>query len=97
MKTIIDFLNRKRISRIFLLCSFIVCLFWIIAYTVNIYAFAITGAVYEILWLPMLLFIFLVPVVAVFMWVMQKFSFRSHYLYALLLVVSMILWFEFRS
>jgi len=53
----------------------------------NVYRYAIVGVVYEILWLPMLLLLFLIPVLAILSLIRQKALFGSLSFYAGLLIV----------
>ena len=63
--------------------------FWFIAQTANVYEFAITGALFEILWLPVILAGFAVPIIAVIYWYRDKFSIKSAFLY--LAIISILL------
>lgn len=70
-------------------------IFWFVGKNTNVYTWAITGAVFEILWLPMIAAIFILPVVSLVFWIRNKFSFKSLYFYSLLLsltVASFMIW-----
>jgi hypothetical protein len=45
--------------------SIFVSAFWILSNNINVYKYAIGGAIFEILWLPMLASIFSIPIIAV--------------------------------
>lgn len=66
--------------------SFLVSLFWITGNYTNIYAYKLTGAIFEILWLPMLLLVFALPAIAIIFWYKQQFSRKSLYLWSLLMI-----------
>ena len=79
--------NNKRVF----VTSFFVALFWIIGNTANIYHFAVTGAIYELLSLPMLALIIFLPVISIVLFVKDKFNLRSLALYSVLLLSPAIL------
>ncbi len=80
-------LNNKRVFVI----SFFVTLFWIIGNTADVYHFAITGAFFELLWLPMLALIIFLPAISIVLFVKDKFNLRSLALYSILLLTPTIL------
>jgi hypothetical protein len=57
-----------------------VAVFWNIGRITDIYRSAIVGALFEILWLPMIVMLLVLPVIAVYFLVKEKFSFRSLHL-----------------
>ena len=84
--------NRSNISRvsqrskIIFVLSILVSAFWYLGKNVNVYRYAFIGAVFEILWLPMLGMLCLLPLISLFLWVREKFSIKSLYLYAIILL-----------
>jgi len=78
----------SKTSRIILLLSIILALFWYLARTNDVYSNAAIGALFEILWLPMLLLLFALPVFSFIFWRKEKFSSRSLYLYSFLISFS---------
>jgi hypothetical protein len=74
-------------SKLVLLSGIIVAVFWWQAKTSNIYQNAAVGAIFEILWLPMLAALFILPVISLIFWRKEKFNARSLYLYAMLIGV----------
>ncbi len=58
---------------------------------VNVYHFAFTGAIFEMLWLPLISLIFILPALSLFFWVADKFKLKSLYLYSFLISVITIL------
>jgi hypothetical protein len=66
--------------------SFIVSLFWIIGNYTDVYAHKITGAAFEMLWLPMMAMLFILPAISVFLWYKRRFSLHSLYLWCLLMI-----------
>jgi len=55
-----------KIDKLLFFISFFVLAFWLIGKILPIYTFTIVGVVYEILWLPMLLLLFILPVLDIF-------------------------------
>lgn len=75
-------------SPMVILCATIlVASYWLIGNFFNIYASKSAGIVFEILWLPMLLLLFLLPPVSFFCWYKSRFKLNS--LYLLSLVISL--------
>jgi hypothetical protein len=78
-------LNNKKAIYIFL--SSIACsAFWLVANLVPVYAIAWIGALFEILWLPMLALTFIVPVLCVVFMIKEKKYFTSYYFFSLLVI-----------
>lgn len=80
-----------KIARIILILSLAIAIYWIIGTTVNVYHFAITGAIYEILWLPAMVMIFALPITALIFWIKEKFSLKSLHIYSILITVATLL------
>ena len=86
-RTFHNSLHNKRV----LVISFFAALFWIIGNTIDVYQFAITGAFYELLSLPMLALIIFLPIISIVLVIKDKFNRRSMALYSLLLLTPTIL------
>jgi len=56
-----------------LFLSIFVSLFWLISRFINIYQFALVGAIFEILWLPMILMVFCLPLISFYYLLKEKF------------------------
>lgn len=72
-------------GKIILVLSFLVLVYWVVANSIDVYQYPAVGAIYEILWLPMLLLFFALPIINLVMWVKNKFSLKKIWLYALLI------------
>lgn len=70
------FKNPKAEKVVFFLCLS-VALFWCSVVLLDVYRFAITGAIYEILWLPMLVLIYTLPFVVLIFLFKTKFNLRT--------------------
>ena len=72
--------------------SMLVPLFWYLGQTINVYRYAWLGALFEILSLPMLAGLFILPVFSFVLLVKNKFNPRALYLYSFIIsLVSMLL------
>ena len=80
--------NRTRIGKIFFLLSLIVFLFWLLAGVINVYHFSVVGAIFEILWLPVIAITFGLPVFSFIYWVKKKFNLRSFYFYSIIMMLA---------
>lgn len=74
-------------KRTILYLSILVSIFWICSRFVNVYRFALVGAIFEILWLPMIVMLFFLPVISGYFLFKEKFSFHSTYLYVLVVML----------
>jgi hypothetical protein len=83
------FANTK-ISKIIFLVSILAAIIWILGTTTNVYQFALVGAIFEILWLPLLGVGFILPVISFVLWVKDKFNFKSLHLYSFLILLFTI-------
>lgn len=81
-------IHKSGTSAIILALSLIVPSFWFLEQIIDVYQVAVIGAIYEILWLPMLISIFALPVISFIYWRKNKFSIRSLYLYSLLISIA---------
>lgn len=78
-----SFLNTKKSKTIFLL-SLLVSIICILGRTINVYQFAIVGAIFEMLWLPVLGMLFLLPIISLVLLVKERVNLRSLYIYSIL-------------
>ena len=75
---------------ILLFCTILSGVFWLIGMNIDIYGNAIVGAVFEILWLPVILFTFLIPVASLIFWIKNRLSLKSKYLYLMLASIAIL-------
>jgi phosphoglycerol transferase MdoB-like AlkP superfamily enzyme len=85
------YLKLTKRDKIMLASTIIVCLYWLLSQLINVYQLGWVGAVYELLWMFMLLGLFAFPVLSFIYWVKTKFSFRSLYFYSFILSVGTVL------
>jgi hypothetical protein len=77
--------------------SMVVSIFWISSRLFNIYEFALIGAIFEILWLPMIGLVIFLPLISFYYLLKEKFSFDSTYLYSILIMSFSFLLFLYLS
>ena len=78
------FTNTKK-SKIIFLLSILVSTIWLLGRAINIYQFAVVGAIFEMLWLPVLGMIFLLPILSLIFLLKEKINVRSLYIYSMLI------------
>ncbi len=78
---------RKK-SALVCLLTLLVSIYWFVAQIVNVYRFPPAGAIYELLWLFMLVSLFVLPVISFICWYKNKFSFGSPDFYTFLISVT---------
>jgi hypothetical protein len=77
-------------SKLILLTSILLAFFWSLALTSNLYHFAFTGAIFEILWQPMILLLFVLPVLSILNIAKEKKGIHSLSFYSLLIQAGLI-------
>jgi len=83
--------KNSALSKIFFISSIVVLVFWSAGQVIDVYHFPAVGAIFEILWLFMLLMLFILPIIAMVFLIQDKFNFRSLYLYTIIVTVINIL------
>lgn len=71
--------------------SMISCLYWTISQNMNVYNYAFAGALYEILWLPMVVLLVGIPFISGYQWYKDKFKMTSWSMYTILLSIVTII------
>jgi len=83
------FKNSKTSKMVFTL-SIIVSGFWWLTKGLNVYSNAIVGAIFEILWLPFISLLFLLPIISLFLLLKDRVNVRSLYLFTMLIGIATI-------
>ena len=78
-------------SAIVFALTIIVTLYWYLPLLISVYRFPVIGAIYEILWIFMIVGLFALPVVSFIFWAKNKFNLRSLYFYSLIISLVSIL------
>jgi len=82
-------------SKIVFILSIIVAGYWWLGQVINVYSFALVGAIFELLWLPTLAMLFVLPIISLILLVKEKFNVRSFYIYSLFISLTTILFIIF--
>lgn len=85
------FINTKTNKIIFLL-SIVASVIWVIGRTINVYHFVVVGAIFEMLWLPVMGLIIILTVSSLLFWIKDQFNFRSLNLYSFIIVLMTIIY-----
>ena len=90
MKTIMKKKTSQAIGKVVLALSVFVLLFVGLSRLINVYQISFVGAIFEILWLPVILLLFILPVLSIIYWIQEKFNPKSIYLYSIVLGIAAI-------
>lgn len=80
--------SQRRFAVLLFILASANALFWIIAFSIDVYKYALIGGLFEILWLPGILITFLAPFAAAYLWYKEKFSLRSINLITILITIA---------
>ena len=83
--------KNSRLSKILLVLSIIIFVFWFLGQHTDIYRFAFVGAIFEFLWLFMLLALFVLPILSIIFLIRERYNLRSFYLYILIITATNIM------
>jgi hypothetical protein len=84
-------INKSKAPKVVLVLSVMTSIFWCLGQLVDVYYFAVTGAIFEIMWLPMIALIFALPILSLVFLAKEKFSLKSLHLYSFLILLATIL------
>lgn len=87
--------KNSRTGKIFFILSVFVSGYWWMGQVINVYNSALTGAIFEILWLPFLLILFVLPIISLILLLKEKFDVRSFNIYSIIISVITILFMIF--
>ena len=93
---LIAFKNSKIGITIFVLSIFVALFSWFVHNT-DVYHFALVGAIYEILWLPMITLLVFIPLFSLISLVKEKFHVKSLHYYSILIIITTILFMFFSN
>jgi hypothetical protein len=83
-------MNKSLQFNFLLLLTIITLLFWVYSHFFNVYAFKLIGAIYEMLWFPIVLNTFFMPLVTLLFWYRCHFTIISKWLYLFLFSVLIL-------
>lgn len=81
----LKFGNSKKSKFVFFL-SILVTTFWLLVNLIDVYKYKIVGVFSELLWLPMLAGLFVLPILSFIFLIKERFSLKSLYFYSILLI-----------
>ena len=87
----VNIINNNKQSKIVFSLSLFTLIYVAIFKNIDPYKYIVVGALFEILWLFIVEAIFIIPFMALWMILKNKFSFKSFYLYALIISAVSIL------
>ena len=88
---------KSKLPVIVFLLSILTAIFWYLGQLINVYRFAVVGAIFEILWLPMIALLIGLPIICFIHWRKDKFIHGSLYLYAMLILLSILIFMIIKS
>lgn len=91
----VDLLNKIKktyTGKLALLLSLVTCAFWIGGNAFSVYAIPVVGGIFELLWVPMVILLFAVPIISSLITIANKFNSSSFYLASIALTVCTALW-----
>jgi len=91
MKEILSEINKSSLGKGIFLVTLGASLFWIITKLIPVYENKIIGAVYEMLWLPVVIILFILPLLSFLLWAGEKFRAKSVHLFSIILAALAIL------
>lgn len=83
--------QKRRISKIIFILTIAAAIFWIIGKSINVYSSPVVGSIFEILWLPSLIILFILPIVSFIFLINEKFNFKSFNLYSIIIAIVVVL------
>jgi hypothetical protein len=91
MKELIALGKQSRVGKVIFLATLGASIFLVGTRFIPIYDFALVGAIYELLNIPAIAAIFILPIFSFLLWAGQKFVFPSIHLFSVLLALGTIL------
>jgi hypothetical protein len=95
MKEILTPFKNSRTSKMVFLLSIVASGYWWLVQGINVYSNAIFGAIFEILWLPVLGMLFLLPILSMILLIKERVNVRSLYIYSILINITTICFMNF--
>ena len=90
MKTIKKKKTNEAMGKVVLALSVFVLLFVGLSRLLNVYQISYVGAIFEILWLPVILLLFILPFLSLIYWIQEKFNPKSIYLFSIVLGIAAV-------
>jgi FlaA1/EpsC-like NDP-sugar epimerase len=90
-------MHHSKTPLIVLLFSIVTAVFWCFGQYVNVYRFAAVGAIFELVWLPMIALLFILSILSFVNLIKERFSPKSLYLYSFLVLLATVLFLLLRN
>jgi hypothetical protein len=90
-KRLVEELNKSGLGKIIFLATLAASVYWIVFRFIPKYEWAVVGVVYELLWLPVLFILFIMPIISFLFWAGEKFRPGSIYLWSLVMAIVAVL------
>ncbi len=90
IKDSILFRNSKSSKKIFLL-SIVTSIIWTLGRTFNVYKYELVGAIFEMLWFPVIASMLILTILSLIFLIKDKLTFKSLNLYSFLIITMTIL------
>jgi len=78
-------LNPRRLFAFTLIASILTLSYWLLGTNFNVYNWQFGGAIFELMWLPMLITLFAIPILCLSQLIKERFRFRSPFYLPLIL------------
>ena len=82
--------GNSKIGNIIILINVLFVAVWMVRNNINVYKVPLVGAIYELIWLPLIVCLFSLPIVSLIYWKKDGFKLKSKFLYLILLSVLTI-------
>lgn len=82
----------KKFKILWLVVTLIVSLFFVSGKYVDFYRFKVTGALFELLWLPFLILLFLIPAYSLYMVIRKETTGKTWFVISLVVSLATIGW-----
>lgn len=79
--------KKARTDKAILFLTIAAAIFWMLTKLIDPYSWAAVGAIFELLWLPTLGVLFILPIVSFIFWIKEKFRLKSFNFYSILIAV----------
>jgi len=73
--------NNTPLFKFMLFVNFFIIGFWLVGLNVNVYRYKLGGILFELFWLPVILCMIAVPIIAIYFWAKSNFTFKSKFLF----------------
>lgn len=77
-------------KKLHLVLSSLMLMYWLLSKTIDVYQITIIGVLYEIIWLPMLVMLFVLPIINTYLLIKTKNSIMTYFSLALNIITILI-------